>query len=309
MDEGRRIKVFHAFEKDEMAVVQGDAPKGGGRGLGDAVGGMLRNEEAEEKNNIDGQGEKPQDEKRGVSKGSAGSLMRRGKTAAKAIARFSKGGSSGRESDISGTATPVSRGPSSPSSETDSVKGDQTDGQAVIFKPNKPVILPTSDVNIALERKSLAPGLSVTTAVAHTWFNVFFEGQGPEKLALKPEERPLDGGVFSVDWEEMDGIKGSRQRGAKAVERIDVVWKVAVEGNALDRDGLRGTASMTGEEIEEPREGIAVKEPGPADWRGEDRRKVDPDAGKRLGGGELEGDDEIQELNMVKSAGAKGEKL
>ena len=235
VDEGRRIKVFHAFERDEMVV--------------------------------DGRKEKPRGEKVGFPKRSASRLIRRGKTAAKAIVRFPKGGSSGREADTSGTATPISGVSSSPSSDKDSVKSDQADGQAVIFKPNKPVILPTSDVNVALERKSLSSGLSVTTAVAHTWFNVFFEGEGPERLALMPEERPLDGGVFSVNWEEMDGVKGSRQRGLKAVDRIDVVWKVAVKEDAMDKADGRGTVTRMGEETEEPREGDAVKEPGPADWR------------------------------------------
>lgn len=91
----------------------------------------------------------------------------------------------------------------------------------VTFKPSSRIILPTSDVNIDLERRSRASmGWKMVTAVAHFWFNCFFEGQGPEQ-----DGKPNESGIFEIDWDKMDGIKGSSKKGAKALDRLAVVWK------------------------------------------------------------------------------------
>ncbi|KAI5781396.1 protein-tyrosine phosphatase-like protein [Geopyxis carbonaria] len=86
----------------------------------------------------------------------------------------------------------------------------------VIFEPVKPIILPTSDINIDFERRSQPKyGLALVTSIAHVWFNAYFEGgQG------------VDSGVFEVSWEEMDGIKGSFKKGLRALDKLQVVWSV-----------------------------------------------------------------------------------
>ncbi|KAI6244703.1 Phosphatidylinositol 3,4,5-trisphosphate 3-phosphatase and dual-specificity protein phosphatase PTEN [Erysiphe necator] len=92
----------------------------------------------------------------------------------------------------------------------------------VKFKPSSPIILPTSDVNIDFERRSKSSiGWKLVTSLAHVWFNCYFEGQGPEKNG-----QPHENGVFEIDWDKMDGIKGSSKKGAKAFDRLAVVWKV-----------------------------------------------------------------------------------
>jgi protein-tyrosine phosphatase len=130
---------------------------------------------------------------------------------------------------------------------------DGATGGDVVFRPTSRIVLPSSDINIDVERrnKTKLGGFTMVTAVAHVWFNIFFEGQGPEKGG-----QPDESGVFEIDWDAMDGVKGSSRKGTRAFDRIAVVWKVAeVEG-------------APGIEINEPAEGEPAKEMKPADWHG-----------------------------------------
>lgn len=126
-------------------------------------------------------------------------------------------------------------------------------GATVLLKPTTPIILPTSDINIDFERRNKAPytGWTMVTAVAHVWFNAYFEG-GHEGN---------DSGVFEIDWEAMDGIKGSARKGTKAMDRLKVVWRYASKDNA----NMQSLEKV----IAQPAKGDPVPEPEPADWRGE----------------------------------------
>lgn len=165
--------------------------------------------------------------------------------------------------------------------------GNEPGGSAVLFKssdPSKRIILPTNDVNLAIERRTpIMAGASssswqVVTAVAHVWFNTYFEGPNKhskssngemnswdahpasiphlddssveteenntkeEKKMTKKKAKTLkqddeeekeddgmikDSGVFEIEWDAMDGIKGTSKRGTRALDRIAIVWKVA----------------------------------------------------------------------------------
>ena len=139
-----------------------------------------------------------------------------------------------------------------PQSKSSSTNREPAGGD-VIFRPASRVVLPSSDVNIDFERRNNTNlgGLTMVTSVAHVWFNIFFEGQGPENGG-----RPDDSGVFEIEWDAMDGIKGSSRKGTRAFDKISVVWK-AVE--------LERRSSVV---INEPAEGEEVEEKAPADWRG-----------------------------------------
>lgn len=128
-------------------------------------------------------------------------------------------------------------------------------GGDVIFRPKSRVVLPSSDVNIDFERrnKTSLGGFTMVTSVAHVWFNVFFEGQGPEK-----DGKPDDSGVFEIDWDAMDGIKGSSRKGTRAFDKMAVVWK------AVNVDHKPSVV------VTEPVEGEEVKQTRAADWRGEE---------------------------------------
>lgn len=131
---------------------------------------------------------------------------------------------------------------------------DEKTGGDVIFRPKTPITLPTSDMNIDFERRNKAGyGMSMVTAVAHVWFNTFFEGGGPERGG-----EALDSGVFEIEWDAMDGIKGSLRKGTRAFDKMAVVWKSVP-------DTLERKSSKV---IPEPGPGQEVKQTQPADWKG-----------------------------------------
>ncbi|KAL8827993.1 MAG: hypothetical protein Q9170_006789 [Blastenia crenularia] len=143
---------------------------------------------------------------------------------------------------------------SSEPQQQDSQKGFEAGGNAVIFRPSHPIILPTNDINIDLERRNKAAyGWTMVTSVAHVWFNTFFEGDGPEKSGIAATD-----GVFEIDWDAMDGIKGSARKGTKALDRLAVVWRTV--------DGEKGRPELP-QIITEPKEGEPVPETRAADWR------------------------------------------
>ena len=141
--------------------------------------------------------------------------------------------------------------PSSTSSMGDAT-GSEVGGEAVIFRPQTPIVLPTNDVNIDFERRNKAGyGWTMVTSVAHVWFNAFFEGYKDGISARS--------GVFEIEWDAMDGIKGSTRKGIRALDRLAVVWRVSSQPSE---------GSSHGQVIHEPAPGEAVAQAAPADWKG-----------------------------------------
>ncbi|KAL8845103.1 MAG: hypothetical protein Q9176_000271 [Flavoplaca citrina] len=133
--------------------------------------------------------------------------------------------------------------------------GLEAAGSAVIFHPAQPIILPTNDIRINLERRNKATyGWTMVTSVAHVWFNAFFEGQGPENHGIAATD-----GVFEIAWDAMDGIKGSARKGTRALDRLAVVWRVA--------DTVGNGKPELPQIITEPKEGEPVPESKAADWK------------------------------------------
>ncbi|KAL2061951.1 hypothetical protein VTL71DRAFT_7329 [Oculimacula yallundae] len=230
VDEGKTIKLFHVFTKKERVVVEGNAPGGGG--FKDMISDMA---------GYENEGRIPK---------------------------------SKSADQIGSMPTPTAQTPglndnSSSTSTSAEDTGAESGGSAVIFRPSKRVILPTSDINIDFERRNKASmGWTMVTAVAHVWFNCFFEGNGPEQGG-KPDEN----GVFDIEWDKMDGIKGSSRKGARAFDRMSVIWK------AYDpAPGQQGAKEAV---ITEPGVNSPVEQMAPADWKG--GNKTDPGLGKNLG--------------------------
>jgi hypothetical protein len=169
-------------------------------------------------------------------------------------------------------------------------------GQAVILRPAAPIQLEGGDVRIALERRNraaqrLGAGWAVVTAVAHVWFNAFFEGGGPENAGQADDE-----GVFDIEWDAMDGIKGSSAKGSRACDRIAVVWRV-VGGEAAEEGGVGRPPGIV---VGELAEGTAVPQMRPADWKGV--HDVDPEGDKHLGLRVEEPDSEaVSKASSIKS--------
>ncbi|PVH82638.1 phosphatases II [Cadophora sp. DSE1049] len=228
VDEGKTIKLFHVFTKKERAVIEGNTPGGGG--FTDMISDMagFQNESK-------------------VSK-------------SKSVDQL--GSMPAPQPSVQKDTTS-----STPTSAEDT--GAESGGSAVIFKPSKRVILPSSDVNIDFERRNKASmGWTMVTAVAHVWFNCFFEGNGPEQGG-KPDEN----GVFDIEWDKMDGIKGSSRKGARAFDRMSVIWKAY--------DPIPGQQGAGEDVITEPGVNSPVPQMAPADWKG--GNKTEPGLGKDLG--------------------------
>ncbi|KAI2621441.1 phosphatases II [Hypomontagnella submonticulosa] len=275
---GRKIKVFHTFTKKERLIVEGNAPGDSsvmdmiydmaGYGTNSTAGQEVLDEARKADTVEDADSTKspleqpasqpaPKTKKKTIPK-----LIYKGPKTSSTSSLQSTGGAPD-EGAKSKTTAPEN--PPLPS------KGDtdpEPGGMAVIFKPHKPIKLPNSDVNICVERRNRTPtamGLTMVTAVAHVWFNAFFEGNGPEQ-----DGNPDCNGVFEIDWDKMDGIKGSGQKGTRAADRIAVVWRSIVsEGEAEAKE-----AAMPS--IDSP-----VPQMPAADWKG--GNDEDPDNERHLG--------------------------
>lgn len=252
VEDGKLIKNFHTFTKEEREIVRGEVKT---TGMAQAV------HEVMYKNGLAG------------SSGKANAQVD-GKSDSKTASRSSL--ESPRNAD--GTATP-----------RENSKESLTPGTGdVVFRPSKRVVLPTNDINIDVERRNKAAfDLTMVTAVAHVWFNTFFEGNGAEKNGTADES-----GVFEIDWDAMDGIKGSSRKGTQAFERIAVVWRA-----------LSAEEGRPGVVITEPKEGEEMRQTGPTDWKG--TKGVEPSEGKDLGLRSSSPDDselDVSQTEAIKSA-------
>jgi hypothetical protein len=251
VEDGKLIKNFHTFTRDEREVVRGQVKT---TGMAQAV------QEVMYKNGF-GPAVKPT----GSKNGSTTSLEQQPVTDGAVPEREPS-----RESLPMGT-------------------GD------VVFRPSKRVVLPTNDINIDVERRNKAAfDLTMVTAVAHVWFNTYFEGKGPEQNGNVDQS-----GIFEIEWEAMDGIKGSSRKGTQAFERIAVVWR------ALSAD-----EGPPGVVITEPKHGEPVRQPRPADWRG--TQGVEPSEGKDLGvrtASPIDPKSDISRANSIRSQNQKNTNL
>ncbi|KAK4217759.1 nucleoporin POM33 [Rhypophila decipiens] len=291
VDEGKKIEVLHTFCHAERIVVEGDAPGDGGvmdlvsdmagyvMGKGDGDTESVGSTEYEDSESAES------GSKRGASHspvrsdsnklGKASSLLRK---VSKRMPRGLGGGGPPKAKTVaegeakSSTSLPVpQQALQSRSSPSISLADDaEPGGRAVIFKPHEPILVPNSDVNIALERRNRVRGskmLTMVTSVAHVWFNAYFEGNGPENADGRPDES----GVFEIEWDALDGIKGSKQRGTRACDRFSVVWR---------RRGS-GSDGKAEEVVSGPGKDGKVPQMKPADWKGDNEE--DPGAGLHLG--------------------------
>lgn len=217
VDEGKTIKAFHTFSKQERIVVKNDIKKSN-PGFADVVSEAMK-------------------AKDNVTKGQAPlepSVVEEAAREAQKVPRPSEGLNPGTGGDI-------------------------------VFRPSNPIILETNDINIDFERRNKASyGFSMVTSVAHVWFNTFFEGRGPEQNGTAD-----DNGVFEIEWDAMDGIKGSARKGTRAFDKMAVVWKSAA------KERQHSVVIM------EPKAGEEVRQTQPADWRGNDQ--FEPSLGRDLG--------------------------
>lgn len=148
-----------------------------------------------------------------------------------------------------------------------------------ILRPKKPIVLPSFDVNIEVEKRNKNFS-SMVTSTAHSWFNVYFEGKGPEN-----DGEAEKSGVYTVEWDSMDGLKGSSRRGMRAVEKIAVVWQIVDDEEAA--------------KVEQEVKVTEPEKPGDID--------SDSDGKGKITGSEVASDSDAED--GVQSYGVAGEKV
>jgi protein-tyrosine phosphatase len=228
VDEGRTIKTFHVFDRNERFIIDGSASSGGP--CADTVG---VNRNSNDVMNISGSSHQ-----------------------------------CGHTPEHPRSLTDPNQLSSQLQSKTSTTPPDASErgGKAVIFRSVDRVVLPTSDICIDFERRNRATyGWAMVTAVAHVWFNAYFEG-----LTSPTDPQSSPNGVFEIEWDAMDGIKGSSRKGTRALDRLAVVWR------ALDKD-----EDMEPKLVKEPAVGEEVPQTRPADWKKQDESTGDD--GRDLG--------------------------
>ena len=253
VDEGRTIKVFHTFTREEREIVRGSLDHQ--TGFAELVQEVMKKRAGYT----------------GKGKGAGGGAGKKDRATGHDSGTNSP--TSPASALASGAATPASIPASSlatdVSSNNDKDNNDDDDQEQVdsadaVFRPAEKLVLPTNDINVDFERRNKAvSGWTVVTAVAHVWFNAFFEGNGPEQGGQADES-----GIFEIEWDAMDGIKGSSKKGTRAFDRIAVVWKTVPQEPPIV--------------IREPGIGEEVPQSQPADWKGR-QDDVSPGQGKHLG--------------------------
>lgn len=92
----------------------------------------------------------------------------------------------------------------------------------VALRPTMPITLETSDCLVTFVKRSSRSSMMLVTAMVHTWFNAYFEGNGPEQDGNADLQ-----GTFELDWSALDGLRGTAYRGIQAFSRLAVDWRVA----------------------------------------------------------------------------------
>lgn len=224
IEEGKVIKTFHTFSRTERIVVEGNAP--GGSDWTDMVFNMIGyNKEIKTLENVSGE-----------------------------TSNFE--GTVERKQDKDGLRITLPNREESPEPLGHIIPGagEEPGGKAVVFKPSNPIVVRTSDISIDFQRRGKTVyGLTMVTAVAHVWFNAFFEGNGPENSGIAD-----DTGVFEIDWDKMDGIKGSIRKGTRALDRLAVIWRVHKPNGKVPEENI----------IHEPTGETPIPQMSPANWRG-----------------------------------------
>lgn len=242
IEEGKKVKTWHTFADDERTIIRGKIKS---TGIADAAVELFGELNGSRSNS------------RNASRMNLAKMNRSSE-------HSDAGTSVSNDKDENSAADTGTSTPAETIEKTEQLVTGEMIGADAIFRPSEPVIVETNDVCIDLERRTRGTYTwALTTSVAHVWFNCFFEGNGPEQHG-----KADDSGVYEIEWEAMDGLKGSSRKGTKAFDRMSVVWR-AVEHKEV---------------VHEPKEGEEVKQSQPADWKGAEEATSDEEEGTQTFG-------------------------
>ncbi|KAL4910143.1 protein-tyrosine phosphatase-like protein [Aspergillus multicolor] len=254
VEDGQKIKQFHMFLKDERAIMSDDTSQSQSQSQSsNATSDDDNNGTSSSNDNL----KKPGPiQKLKATKTSHSSIQGQGQEPISATGSDS--------SLVTSTTAASSSSPTTPAT-TNTSQPPQKHTHAVFLRPSSPLILPSPDVNIDFERRSKAAsytGLAMVTSVAHVWFNPYFEGGDK-----------YDSGVFEIEWDAMDGVKGTSRKGIKALDRLKVVWRYADDDTTEVTDAKARTRPVSRGIVTEPKPGEPIPETVVKDWRLKDKKK------------------------------------
>ncbi|KAL4801494.1 protein-tyrosine phosphatase-like protein [Aspergillus unguis] len=248
VEDGQKIKQFHLFHRNERVVMQGDTSQ--------SATGSSDEGNASSSSNVN------------ITKPKSKPEPKRTTTTDPTTITSPANADAATESDSS-LLPPSNTLPnkaktlptSTPSNTTATTETSQTKDstKAILLRPSTPLLVPSSDINIDFERRSKAAsytGLAMVTSIAHVWFNPYFEGGDK-----------FDSGVFEIDWESMDGIKGTSRKGIKALDRLKVVWRYAEPSTTSVKDADENARPVSSGVVMEPKPGEEIPEVKVKDWR------------------------------------------
>ncbi|KAL2352458.1 hypothetical protein BJ546DRAFT_951858 [Cryomyces antarcticus] len=261
VDEGRTIKTFHVFSREERETVRGDIKNTSG--FADAMAQVM-----------------------GTNSGNKAPKS-----------------STTLERSPNEKAMDETKRPETETSQPGNPTINSSAGADVLFRPSTRVVLPTNDINIDFERRNKATyGWTMVTSVAHVWFNAFFEGHGAENNGNAD-----DSGVFEIEWDAMDGIKGSTRKGIRAFDRLAVVWR------AIDGDDRQSKVVISEPAEGEPDLGLRADMPTSASISRassvRSHHKPDHVAQQQQPDNSQDDDDDHNHLTGIRSHGPEGEEL
>ncbi|KAL4943496.1 hypothetical protein BDV06DRAFT_221156 [Aspergillus oleicola] len=295
VEDGQKIKQFHLFHHNERIVMPGDTSQSNSTGSSDDGDGDGNGSNGNSKDNSNNSSTGNLDK----AKAKAAKLKLKPKSKSKSKLNSAAASASASPSDSTlstpqeplsaaeaesnnslftpnppakantlATSNPTSSTNTAPSNTTTSTtttitaephSTPQKHTSAVLLRPSHPLILPTSDINIDFERRSKAAsytGLPMVTSIAHAWFNPYFEGGDS-----------YDSGVFEVEWDAMDGIKGTSRKGIKALDRLKVLWRYAGDDTVEVRDSEHQRRPVSSGVVVEPGPGEEIPETRVRDWK------------------------------------------
>ena len=268
IEDGKKIKMFHVFKKNERIIVEGGTPGGGG--LKEWIQDIASPAPPQ-----------PKKSRTIQLDGSTTSLNSAQSTTSKASASLKN---------------------------TLDAEDDEAGGSAVMFQPKEPLIIPSSDINIDFERRNKARigGMTMVTSVAHVWFNPFFEGNGPGQDGVPDESGIFEIEWSKMDGIKGSLKKGTRALDRLAVvwryagdRRHSVVVNEPLEGQTIPD---KQPADWRGGNDEAPDLG---KDLG---LRKESKNEDGSETSSLVSKKEREEDEEDDEsLHMVKTSGPEGE--
>ncbi|KAL4876061.1 protein-tyrosine phosphatase-like protein [Aspergillus karnatakaensis] len=272
VDEGQKIKQFHLFHRDERIDLPGESSQSDSTETSDD-GGNSSSNDTTKYSKVD----KSTKFKTTISLNSnSTSALSSPQDPASATSDASLWTNSishpSTNPSISSTPTAASEQSQSQQTVTPGITSTpseppQKQSSAVLLRPRTTLILPSSDINIDFERRSKAAtytGLAMVTSVAHVWFNPYFEGGDK-----------YDSGVFEIEWDAMDGIKGTSRKGIKALDKLKVLWRYAESSTTEVRDADKQARPVSSGVVMEPKPGEPIPETTVTDWRLRESEQAD----------------------------------